>query len=312
VRVTLAGRTVLVTGAAGFLGSHLSESLVREGAHVRALDDGSSGDPDHLRAVRHALDWVEGDVRDAGVLGPLVEGADVVFHLAARVGEAASCADPLGSHSVNAQGTLAVLEAARALGTPRVVYASSWRVYGARRDRPLVETLPPAPDSPYAVQKQCGEVYAALYTRLHALPTVSLRYFPIFGPRQRAENGYATDVLAFARAQARGEAAALDSSGASSVPIDLLYVEDAVRAARLAAESERAVGNVVNVGSGRPAGSCPAFQALAAGSIVERPRVADLARADEQLGFGPGVSVEDGLSRTIEWLRATTPGDKER
>jgi nucleoside-diphosphate-sugar epimerase len=303
-------RLALVTGACGFLGSHLVESLVSDGWSVRALDDGSSGGPANLAAVRDRIELVEADVRDRDALLRAAAGAELVFHLAARVAAEGRAWDPLAGHAVNAAGTLAVLEAARRSGARRVVHASSWRVYGAPAARPLAETLEPRPDSTYAVQKLCGEVYCALYHRLHALDTVSLRYFPIFGPRQRPDDGYAAGVLTLARARARGEAPPPRLPEATAAT-DLVFVSDAVRATRLAAESERAGGTVLNVGSGRPAGSAPGLADGVAPGALARPQVADPSRARERLGFEARVSVEAGLARTVAWLREREDGRGE-
>lgn len=294
-------RLALVTGACGFLGSHLVESLLADGFAVRGLDDGTTGRLGNLAAVRDRVELLDADVRDRAALARATAGAELVFHLAARGVVEGDPGRALDGHAVNAAGTLSVLEAARVAGVRRVVHASSWRVYGDRSDRPLDETLEPRPDSAYAVQKLCGEVYCALYHRLHALETVSLRYFPVFGPRQRPDDGYAAGVLTLARARARGEAPSPGLPDATAAT-DLVFVSDAVRATRLAGESERAVGAVVNVGSGRPAGP------------AGRPVVADPSRARERLGFEAAVSVEAGLERTVAWLRATerAGGEGER
>jgi nucleoside-diphosphate-sugar epimerase len=260
------GRLALVTGAAGFLGSHLVESLLASGFRVRGLDDGSSGDPANLARVRDAIEWLDADVRDPAPLAEAASGVDVVFHLAARTGPGGGFDDPVGSHSVNADGTLAVLEAARAARVRRVVHASSWQVYGARVEGLWAEDRPPAPASPHAVQKLAGETYCALYHRLHALETVSLRYFPAFGPRQP-----------------RGVREDAEAAG------DLVFVDDAIRATRLAADAADAqgvLGSVVNVAGGR-------------GST----RGADGSRARSRLGFEAHVRIED--------LLAAAPAERE-
>lgn len=212
--------TVLVTGAAGFLGPPLIAALVADGVRVRALDDGSEGDPERLAAFGDRIERIHADVRDGPALAASARGCDTIFHLAVR-----REAGPLEAHAVNAEGTLAVLEAARAGAGGRVVVASSWRVYGDA-EAPWDEAREPSPRDAFGLQKRCGERYAALYARLHGLPTVALRYAPLLGP-----DGPVRPIP-------------------DALRPDAVSVEDAVRATRLAAASDEAVGGAWNVGSG--------------------------------------------------------------
>jgi UDP-glucose 4-epimerase len=259
-----AGATALVTGGAGFLGSHLVESLVAADWRVRVLDDLSTGREENLRSVREHVAFERGDVRQPAVVERAARGAEVIFHLAARTGARESFEDPATHHATNAEGTLWTLEAARTAGARRLVFASSWLVYGPvdedRSGWPLVETRPPAPASPYAAQKLSGEQYCAIYHRLHALETVALRYFALSGPRQRADGGYG----------------AAPHGGAAQT--ECVPVSEAVRATLQAAHAPAVAGRVVHVPG--------------AGS-----RLADPSRARELLGLESGADEGADASR---------------
>ena len=187
-------RRTLVTGGAGFIGSHLADRLLAEGWEVRVLDDFSSGREDNLAEAGRRVELFKGDVRDAELVGRAVDGAEVVFHQAAVPSVPRSIAEPLRTHDVNVNGTLNVLEQARQAGVRRVVYAASSSAYGNTPTLPKIETMPATPMSPYALQKYVGEVYCRLYAELYGLETVALRYFNIFGPRQNPDSEYAAVI----------------------------------------------------------------------------------------------------------------------
>jgi nucleoside-diphosphate-sugar epimerase len=308
------GRGALVTGGAGFIGSHLVDGLVRDGWRVRVLDDFSTGRAENLEASRAALDLVRGDLRDPAALARAVEGAEVVFHQAAVPSVPRSVAEPVRTHEVNATGTLLVLEAARSAGVRRVVYAASSSAYGDTPELPKVETMPPRPRSPYALQKWAGEAYCRLYAELFGLETVALRYFNVFGPRQDPKSEYAAVVPRFATACLRGEPAVIYGDGEQTR--DFTFVADAVQANLRAADAEGASGAVVNVAGGRRV-SLNALLALLAeitGASVAaryeparsgdvRDSLADLGRARSLLGYEPAVPLREGLVRTVESLR---------
>jgi UDP-glucose 4-epimerase len=315
-RVSLAaGRRALVTGGAGFIGSHLVDALVAADWRVRVVDDFSSGREENLAAARGGFELLRGDFTDPEIAARAVVGAEVVFHQGAVPSVPRSVAEPLRTNHVNVDGTLGMLEAARRAGVRRLVYAASSSAYGDTDVLPKVETLPPDPRSPYALQKHVGEVYCRLYHELYGLETVALRYFNVFGPRQDPCSTYAAVIPRFATACLRGEPARIHGDGEQSR--DFTYVADTVRANLLAADAPRAAGQVINVAGGQRIsvnGLLAAIQEIV-GSHVEpihepgrpgdvRHSLADLGRARDLLGFEPAVPLADGLRRTIESLKA--------
>jgi nucleoside-diphosphate-sugar epimerase len=306
----------LVTGGAGFIGSHLVDALVADGAHVMVLDDLSTGSPVNLPA---AADVVEGDVADPVAVEPLVRGQDVVFHLAARGSVQRSVERPLDTDRTNVSGTLNVLCAAREEGVGRVVVSSSSSVYGGAGEGPTSEDTAPRPRSPYAVSKLTGEHYARVFTELHALETVSLRYFNVFGPRQRADTAYAAVVPRFVEALSAGRAPEIHGDGRQSR--DFTYVADAVEANLRAATAPAAAcaGRVYNVARGDPHTVLELLGILSEllavqvtpqhvdrrpGDIRHSHAAIDAARRD--LGYEPRVSFPDGLAATVAWWQAAS------
>ncbi len=311
----MSARRALVTGGAGFIGSHLADALVAEGWSVCVLDDFSAGREENLAECRDRIDLVRGDVCDPAVLGPVLEGAEVVFHQAALASVPLSVREPVRTHAVNVGGTLRLLEGARAAGVRRVVYAASSSAYGDAPELPKRESMCPSPRSPYALQKYAGEVYCRLYTELYGLETVSLRYFNVYGPRQDPQSEYAAVVPRFVRACREGARPHIHGDGNQTR--DFAFVADAVRANLLAAEAEGVAGDVLNVAGGRSISIGGLWKALrdVAGSELEpihdpvrpgevRDSLADLSRAAERLGYEPSIDLEEGLRRT---LQASTP-----
>jgi len=312
--VSGASRLVLVTGGAGFIGSHLTDALLERGYSVRVLDDFSSGREENLAAAAGRIELLRGDLADAATAARAVEGAELVFHQGAVPSVPRSVAEPVRTNRVNVDGTLEVLEAARRAGVRRVVYAASSSAYGDTEVLPKVETMPASPRSPYALQKYAGEVYCRLYYELYGLETVALRYFNIFGPRQDPKSAYAAVVPLFASACLRGEPPTIHGDGEQSR--DFTFVADAVSANLAAAESPKAPGHVVNVAGGRRVTLNELLATIQTiiGSHVQaihgparsgdvRHSLADLARARELLGWQPNVMLEEGLRRTIEALK---------
>jgi len=304
----------LVTGGGGFIGSNLVETILGAGDSVRVLDDFSTG---RRRNLLDAAEWarrgggsfalVEADIRDLDACRAATSGADFVLHQAAMPSVPRSIEDPLGSNGVNVGGTLNLLVAARDARVRRFVYASSSSLYGESDVLPKVETMAPAPISPYGLQKLAGETYCALFHRLYGLPTVALRYFNVFGPRQNPDSEYAAVVPRFMQAIREGNRPVVFGDGEQTR--DFTYVRNAVRANLLACDSgERSLGQAFNVACGARISLNRLIEliaALAGRPVTARydpPRagdirdsLADIAKARDLLGFEPEVGVKDGL-----------------
>ena len=311
-----AGRTALVTGGAGFIGSHLVDRLVDERARVRVLDDFSTGSETNLARSAEAIAVTRADLRDESAVRGALEGCEVVFHLAAIPSVPRSVDQPELTHAVNVTGTLALLEACREAGVRRLVLAASCAAYGNDPQLPKSETLPPHPESPYASQKLMCEEYCRLYSALYGLQTVALRFFNVFGPRQSPESDYAAAIPRFVSASVEGKPITIFGDGEQTR--DFVYVEDVASACLLAAASDGAVGQVINVAGGRRISVNEIVRTIArlTGSSAEPAHVeeragdvrhseADITRARELLGFVPQVGLEAGLERTIAHFRAS-------
>lgn len=308
------GRRALVTGGAGFIGSHLVDGLLDAGWAVRVVDDFSSGREENLAAAFSRIELIRGDFAEPEVAYAAVAGVEVVFHQGAIPSVPRSVAEPLRTNRVNVDGTLLMLEAARQAGARRLVFAASSSAYGNTEVLPKVETMPAAPLSPYALQKYTGEVYCRLYHDLYGLETVALRYFNIFGPRQDPKSAYAAVVPLFATACLRGEPPTIHGDGEQSR--DFTFVADAVAANLAAADAPKAPGHVINVAGGRRITLnelLATIQGIVGSSVTPvhgppragdvRDSLADLERARELLGWEPAVPIERGLASTIESLR---------
>lgn len=239
----------LVTGGAGFIGSNVVERLALQGKHVRVLDNFSTGKRENLAPWLDQIDLFEGDIRDTGAVQQAMEGVDYVLHQAALPSVPWSVADPSTTHGVNVTGTLNVLIAARDAHAKRVVFASSCAVYGDNDNLPLQETALPRPLSPYAASKLAGETYCHAFHLTYGLPTVCLRYFNVYGPRQDPNGAYAAVVPKFATRMKAGLRPVIYGDGKQTR--DFVYVGDVVRSNLLACENEEATGRVLNVASGQ-------------------------------------------------------------
>lgn len=302
----------LVTGGAGFIGSHLVEALTAQGRPVRVLDDLSTGLRSNLGAIRPAPEIVEGDVADPAAVTRALAGVGVVFHLAALASVQRSIEDPAATHRVCATGTLQILDGARRAGVRRVVYAGSSSAYGLPSGDVQSETEPLQPLSPYASAKLAGELYMQAFSASFALETVRVRFFNIFGPRQRADSPYSGVIALFAAGMAAGRAPMVHGDGLQSR--DFTYVTDAVQALIKAADTPGVSGRVYNIGTGRSItvlDLVAALNRLLGTQLAPQhspPRVgdvrhsrADISRARQELGYEPTVIFDEGLGRTLQF-----------
>lgn len=308
----------LVTGGAGFIGSHLVEELVRRGRPVRVLDDFSTGLRSNLAHLGDAPEILDGSLTDPAAVGRAMHGVGVVYHLGALASVARSVETPAITHAACATGTLNLLDAARRVGVRRVVYAASSSAYGGNTPATggQTEDLPMVAKSPYAAAKLAGELYMQAFAATYGLETVRLRFFNIFGPRQRSDSPYSGVIALFVAAMSRGERPTIHGDGTQSR--DFTNVANAVQALTRAAEAPDASGNVYNVGTGR---SVSVLELVAALNRILGTRLdptlaptragdvkfskADISRTRQDLGYEPNVSFEDGLTRTVEWYMKT-------
>jgi nucleoside-diphosphate-sugar epimerase len=308
----------LVTGGAGFIGSHLVERLLAEGHRVRVLDNFSTGSRANLGFARanRRLEVIRGDLRNLRIVERAVRGVTAVFHQAAMRSVPRSVADPLGCNAANVTGTLHVLHAAaRQKRKPRVVYASSSSVYGERPDLPKREDQPTAPISPYAATKVANELYASVWSRLFAVETVGLRYFNVFGPRQDPESEYAAVIPRFILWGWKRRPLLVHGDGTQSR--DFTYIDNVVSANLLAARADAAAvsGKSYNVGCGSRASLLDIIALLE--RMLGRPlqmrhqprragdvphTLADIGRAKRDFGYEPLVGFEEGLERTVQFF----------
>jgi UDP-glucose 4-epimerase len=307
----------LITGGAGFLGSHLAEGLLARGHAVRVLDDFSTGSLENLAAVENRVELFRGPVEDLALVRAAAAGAEFVFHLAPpKIAPEASASDP-AAVGVGWVGTLHVLTAARDAGVRRVVYASSCQVYGQPGDSPRREEETPQPLSPYALAKLAGERQCVGFAGLYGLETVRLRYFSVYGPRQPVAGPYTATVAQLLHNMMAGRRPVV--SGRLLGQLDLIYVDDAVHAAWLAATTPRAAGRVYNVGGGRPRTFLDVVAVLNGllGTQLQPllvftgpgegfSHLADTHRAEVDLGFCPAIDLDKGLRRCVEFSKAQT------
>ena len=297
----LAGRLVVVTGGAGFVGSHLVDALIDAGARVRIIDNLATGRREFLN---RAAELVEVDLSVTGAVGNAFARVDTVFHVAALPRIPLSIAKPVETHLANVVGTLNVLMAARDAKARRVIYAGSSSVYGDQPRFPLVETMTPNPLNPYALQKYVGEQYVRLFHRLYGLDALTLRYFNVYGPRMATDGAYLTAIAAFLKARREGRA--LEIFGDGRQTRDFTHVNDVVRANLLAIDATVADGRALNIGCGRNVSLNRAAE-LIGGAIVHQPArpgemrdtLADNSAARALLGWEPRVSIEQGIAELL-------------
>ncbi len=307
--------TYLVTGGAGFIGSHLAEALVTRGHRVRVVDSLVTG---HRANLAHlpTVEFLEGDLADLSVARAAMDGVGIVFHQAAIPSVPRSVKDPITSHRANVDATLNVLVAARDAGVRRLVYAGSSSAYGNTPTLPKVESMPSDPLSPYALQKLMAEDYCRLFTRMYGLETVTTRYFNVFGPRQDPSSPYSGVISLFIRALCEGRQPTIYGNGEQTR--DFTFVANVVDGVLRASEAPDASGQVMNVATGGRvslnelftrlrdmlgATVEPVYKADRAGDV--RDSQADITKAGQVLGYRPTVTFEEGLVRTVAWYQAT-------
>ncbi|MEW6263499.1 MAG: SDR family oxidoreductase [Thermodesulfobacteriota bacterium] len=303
----------LITGGAGFIGSHLVQRALQRGHEVVVLDNLSTGNLANLAGFRQDIEFFQGDIQDLDLVSKCSAGCEVVFHHAAVASVPVTVQDPILSARVNDLGTLNVFLAARDRGAAKVVYASSSAVYGGRSAPPHPETARPAPASPYAAHKLLGEYYAGMFWELYGLDVVSLRYFNVFGPRQDPSSPYSGVISIFFDRIRQGLSPVIYGDGRQTR--DFIYVEDVVEANFLAAQTPRKDEQVYNIGTGREVTLLAMLDVLRRLSgktiepIFDQPRAGDvqfsraeIAKAAVDLGFTARTPFEDGLARTWAWF----------
>lgn len=307
-------KTYLVTGGAGFIGSHIATALVERGDGVRVLDNLSTGHRANLAHLGSQVELIEGDVADAVLAARAVEGVDCIFHEAALASVPRSVEAPLDTNAACVTGTVTLLDAARRAGVRRLVYAGSSSAYGERPTSPKRETDLPAPISPYGAAKLAAEYYCQAFTATYGFETVVLRYFNVFGPRQDPNSPYSAVIPLFITALLAGRRPTVYGDGHQSR--DFTYVENVVRGNLLAADAAHVSGKVLNVANGRSTSLLELLRQLNAllGTNIEpvhapprpgdiRESLAEISAAQTLLGYRPPVSFEDGLSRSIDYYR---------
>jgi nucleoside-diphosphate-sugar epimerase len=303
----------LVTGGAGFIGSHIASALASAGARVRIIDDLSTGYRENLEEIRGEVDFIHASLAEEGPLRKALEGVELVFHEAAIPSVPRSVENPRQTHIASVESTFSLLLASREKKVRRIVYAASSSAYGDQPTLPKIENMLPEPLSPYAVAKLVGEHYCQVFTRVYGLETVSLRYFNVFGPRQDPSSQYSGVISRFISALLRGERPVIYGDGEQSR--DFTYIDNVVDANLKAAESRKAIGQVINIANGErislnqlldelksltgKADVVANYTAPRAGDV--KHSLADISRARSLLGFEPQVDLRTGLQLTIDW-----------
>ncbi len=302
---------VLVTGGAGFIGSHLVEALVKGKHSVTVLDNLFSGKQSNLSAVKDKITFIKGDITDAAVLKKAVSGQDYVFHLAAIASVPYSVEHPLESHEVNATGTLKVLSAAKDAKVKRVIYSSSAAVYGDEPTLPKIESSQLKPQTPYASQKLAGEQYAIIFNKIYGMETVALRYFNVYGPRQDPTSPYSGVITKFVTALRNKQQPTIFGDGMQTR--DFVYVSDVVQANLKAMTSVHAAGKIFNIATGVQVSIkemlahlnevlntkiSPKIAPKQKGDIIHS--VADISEAKKVLHFHPDVPFHEGIEQTVK------------
>ncbi len=304
----------LITGGAGFIGSNIAHRLVKNGENVRIFDNFSTGRRENLAGIENRIEIIEGDIRDFELVKKAFGDVDYVLHLAAMASVSLSIKDPIATNEVNVTGTLHVLEAARLAKIRKVVFSSSSAVYGDTTELPINETTECRPLSPYAVSKLVGEEYARVYCEMYKLPTVSLRYFNVYGPKQNPSGDYAAVIPKFILSLLNNQAPVVFGDGAQTR--DFIHIEDAVTANILAASSDKMVGEEYNVASGsrftlnQLLGELRQITGVNIDTIYAVPRSGDIRHSYADISklkarsFEPKVGFRQGLELTVKHFRS--------
>lgn len=305
----------LVTGGAGFIGSHIVRTLLEQGMEVKILDNFSTGKRENIADFEKQIELIEGDLLDASKVNEAVRGVDIIFHEAAFVSVPQSMDEPQNCFDVNVTGTSMLFDAARRAGVKRAVFATSAAVYGDSTEMPLTEETPLRPLSPYAASKRVDEIYGQLYTTSFGLDVVALRYFNVYGPRQRPDSMYAAAVPIFIRRLLDGKGVTIYGDGGQTR--DLINVRDVVRANLVASEHPAAPGQIFNICTGIetriidlvevlqdlfPSAPAPTFAPVRSGDIYRS--IGSPQKAADLIGFRAEVTLDQGLKEAAEWMRA--------
>jgi len=307
----------LVTGGAGFIGSHIVRTLLEQGQEVKVLDNFSTGKRENIADFEKQIELIEGDLRDASKVNEAVRGVDIIFHEAAFVSVPQSMDEPQNCFDVNVTGTSMLFDAARRAGVKRAVFATSAAVYGDSTEMPLTEETSLRPLSPYAASKRVDEIYGQLYTTSFGLDVVALRYFNVYGPRQRPDSMYAAAVPIFIRRLLDGKGVTIYGDGGQTR--DLINIRDVVRANLVASEHPAAPGQIFNICTGIetriidlvevlqdlfPSAPAPTFAPVRSGDIYRS--IGSPQKAADLIGFRAEVTLDQGLKEAVEWMRGET------
>jgi nucleoside-diphosphate-sugar epimerase len=305
-------KVCVVTGGAGFIGSHLVRQLAQDGVRVRVIDNLSSGTLQNLEGIKGAIDFIRGDIRDPDCLCTVFTGSEVVFHQAALTSVPVSIENPVLTNDINVDGTVNVLAAAKKCGVKRIIAASSSAVYGNSPVLPKAEELIPQPVSPYAITKYVGEMYSGFFSQFQGLETVCLRYFNVYGPGQNPKSEYAAVIPLFISLMLDRKRPSIYGDGKQSR--DFVHVHDVVRANLLAASAERVSGEIFNIASGTHFSLNqlvnmlnqildtqiePKYELERIGDV--RHSCASIEKARQWLGYVPSISFEEGIRATAQW-----------
>ena len=304
----------LVTGGAGFIGSHIVEALLKRGEKVRVIDNLSTGKIENIKPFLDRIEFIQGDIRDLELLKDITKDVKIIFHEAALPSVPRSINDPISSNANNIDGTLNVLYAAKANGVRRVIYAASSSAYGDSDTLPKVESMMPNPLSPYAVTKYTGEMYCKIFYRIYGLETIALRYFNVFGPRQDPNSQYAAVIPKFIIAYLSGKSPTIYGDGEQSR--DFTYIDNVVSANLSASEAKETHGEVINIACGKritinqlsdiikkelKSQINPIYGNERPGDV--KHSLADITLANKLINYKPIVDVYEGLQRTIEYFK---------